>query len=261
MQQKKSSAANSWKYFLLLPVILLIWSAFGNPSFKSRNSTFISIITADANEMDILRIQEVYRKMGETLVINELKFDEADHLNVLNVSSIAGRRGKCSSSINGFESYGYLYYKRNHSSSFKCGSILSTADLELISKAENWDFIFINGQRPTRKGIDELIANTEEWRKVTKEKLKNTNPKSVGTTTYIDFTEEKKNIVKEKIASAKTTTIYYLDGLKTDKTIDDFNYKNIRSVKLNQKEINYYNGKGDLLETLIDTMEVRIISQ
>lgn len=261
MQQKKSSTAHSWKYFLLLPVVLLIWTAFGNPNFKSRNSPFISIITADATETDLVATQEVYRKMGETLVINELKFDENDRLSILNATSMSGSRGECTSSIDGFEPYSYYYYKRDNGFSFRCGSVLSSTDFEMISKAKNWDFIFINGQHPTREGVDNLIANTEKWRTISKEKIKNTNPKSTGTTTYTGLTEKKKAIVKSRIVSAKTTTIYYLDGIKTDKTIDDFDYKNIRSVKLNQKEINYYDSKGDLLETLIDTMEVKIISQ
>ncbi len=73
--------------------------------------------------------------------------------------------------------------------------------------------------------------------------------------------EKKKALTKEKITSAKTTTIYYLDGIKTEKTIDDFYYKNLRSVKLNHKWMNYYDHKGDLLERLTDTLIVEIISQ
>ncbi len=261
MQQKKSSTASSWKYFLLLPVVLLVWTAFGSPGLKSSNSPFISIITAEANEMDLRKAQEVYRKMGETLVINELKFDDADRISSLNMTSIAGIRGECTSSIDGFEPYSYYYYKRENSGSFGCGSVLKSDDFALISEPKNWDFIFINGQRPTREGVDKLIANTKKWRAVTREKRKNTNPKSVGTTTYDNFTEEKKAIVKEKIVSAKTTTIYYLDGMKTEKTIDDFDYKNIRSVKLNHKWINYYDDNGELSKTLTDTMEVMIVSQ
>lgn len=265
MQQKKSSAAHSWKYFLLLPVALIIWTAFGNPHSKSMSTPFISIITAEATEMDLVATQEVYRKMGETFVINELKFDEEDRLSVLNATSVVGKRGKCTISIDGFESYSYQYYKRNNSSifgtSFMCGSRLSPTDFELISKIENWDFIFINGQRPTQEKINKLKDDTEKWRAAIKEKIKNTNPKSMATTTYIDFTKKKKALVKNEINAAKTTTIYYLDGLKTDKTIDDFDHKNLRSVKLNQKLTNYYDSKGDLLETLIDTLEVKIISQ
>ena len=260
MQQKKSSTANSWKYFLLAPVILIIWTAFGSPYSKSIDTPFISIITADASEKDILATQEVYRKMGETLVINELKFDDNDRLSSLNITSISGDRGECTSSMDGFESYSYLIYEKLNSH-FGCGSSLSAEDFELIGDTKNWDFIFINGQRPTRERIDELIANTKKWSKITKEKIKNTNLKSVGTTTYIGFTEEKKAIVKERIASAKTTTIYYLDGMKTDKTIDDFDYRNLRSIKLNEKWMNYYDYNGDLLERLTDTLEVKIISQ
>lgn len=260
MQQKKSSPAQSWKYFLLAPVILMIWMAFGNAHSKNINDPLISIITADATEMDIVTTQEVYRKKGGTLVINEIKFDENDRLINLTITSISNEVGECTSSMNGFEPYSYL----NHEIStrkFGCGSSLSSDDFKILENTKNWDFIFINGQRPTRKKIDELILNTKKWRAAIKEKIKNTNPQSVGTTTYIDFTEEKKNIAKEKITSAKTTTIYYLDGIKTDKTIDDFDYKNLRSVKLNQKWMNYYDHKGDLLERLTDTLTVEIISQ
>ncbi len=260
MQQKKSSTAQSWKYFLLAPVILVIWMAFGSPHSKDIDTPFISIITADASEEDILKTQEVYRKMGETLVVNELKFDDNDRLSSLNITSISGDKGECTSSMDGFESYNHLIYERS-SRKFGCGSFLSAKNFEMIGDTKNWDFIFINGQRPTRNKIDQLIMNTERWRAVMKEKIKNTNPKSVGTTTYVNLTEEKKNIVKENILSAKTTTIYYLDGMKTDKSIDDFDYKNIRSVKLNHKWINYYDNKGDLLERLTDTLTVEIVSQ
>ncbi len=94
-----------------------------------------------------------------------------------------------------------------------------------------------------------------------KAKLKYTSAKSTGTTSYINLTAEKKSIIKNRIITNQTTTIYYLDGLKTDKTIDDFDYKNIKSVKLNEKYTNYYDAQGELLESLIDTMEVRIIGQ
>ena len=87
MQQKKSSAAHSWKYFMLLPIFLLIWAAFGNPNSAISNTSFISIITADATEMDIQKAQEAYRKMGETLVINELKYNEEDRLTSISVTS------------------------------------------------------------------------------------------------------------------------------------------------------------------------------
>jgi len=199
--------------------------------------------------------------MGGTLVINELKFSDEDRLSTLNITSLSGKWGKCSTSVGGFEPYSYTYYKKNSRMSFKCGSILSAADTEWIDKAENWDFVFINGQRPTREKINKLKEDTEKWRASTKEKIKNSNPKSMGTTSYIDFTEEKKALVKDDIISAKTTTIYYLDGLKTNKTIDDFDYKNIQSIKLNKKFTNYYDSKGDLLERLIDTLEVKIVSQ
>ena len=261
MQQKKSSPAHSWKYFLLLPIFLLIWAAFGNPNSAISNTSFISIITADATEMDIQKAQEAYRKMGETLVINELKYNEEDRITSISVTSYSGNRGECSSVMDGFESYSYLYYKRKTKGSFGCGSILSDADFAMISKTENWDFIFINGQRPTQEKIDKLKSDTKKWRAISKEKIKSTSQKSVGTTGYGEITEEKKALIKERIAAAKTTTIYYLDGLKTDKTIDDFDYKNIRSVKLNQKMTNYYNDQGERIERLIDTLEVRIISQ
>lgn len=261
MQQKKSSAAHSWRYFLLLPIMLLIWFAFGSPNSGVQNTPFICIITADANEMDLQKTQEIYRKMGGTLVINEIKYNDEDHLTTLSVTSMAGNHGKCSSIVEGLEPYSYVYYQRTSKRSFRCGSVLSAGDFATISNPNNWSFIFINGQRPTQEKIDQLKKNTEEWRAATKEKLKNTNPKTVGTTTYIDLTKEKKAIIKDRIIAAKTTTIYYLDGLKTDKTIDDFNYKNIRSVKLNEIYTNYYDAQGELLESLIDTMEVRIIGQ
>jgi len=261
MQQKKSSAAHSWKYFLLLPVILVIWTAFGNPYSGNQNTPFISIITADATEMDLRNTQEVYRKMGETLVINELKFNDEDRLSTLNITSMSVNRGKCTSSMDGFESYSYIVYRRISNKSFLCGSNLSKAGFKILDKEENWDFIFINGQRPTKGKIEKLKRDTEKWRVETKEKIKNTNPRSTATTFYNNFTEKKKAIVKNQITSAKTTTLYYLDGLKTNKTIDDFDYKNIRSIKLNKKLTNYYDSKGDLRETLIDTLEVKIISQ
>jgi len=199
--------------------------------------------------------------MGETLVINELKYNEEDRLTSISISSLSGNGGECSSVMDGFESYSYLYYKRKTKRSFQCGSILSDADFEMISKTENWDFIFINGLRPTQEKIDKLKSDTKKWRAISKEKIKNTNPTSVGSSSYLGISKEKKAIIKERIAAAKTTTIYYLDGLKTNKTIDDFDYKNIRSVKLNQKMTNYYDDQGELLETLIDTLEVRIIGQ
>jgi len=261
MQQKKSSAAHSWKYFLLLPIFLLIWAAFGNPNSTILNTSFISIITADATEIDIRKAQEAYRKMGEALVINELKYNDQDRLSSINITSLSGNGGKCSSVIDEFEAYSYLYYKRKTKRSFQCGSILSDADFALISKTENWDFIFINGLRPTKESIDKLKSDTKKWRAASKEKIKKTSDKSEVNFGYREITEEKKAIIKERIAAAKTTTIYYLDGLKTDKTIDDFDYKNIRSVKLNQKMTNYYDDQGERLETLIDTLEVWIISQ
>ena len=260
MQQKKSSTAQSWKYFLLAPVILMIWTAFGSPHSKDIDTPFISIITADASEKDILTTQEAYRKKDATLLINEIKFDDNDRLINLNITSIFNDLGECTTSTDGFEPYGYVIHEIS-TRKFGCGSSLSAEDFEIFGDTKNWDFIFINGQRPTRKKIDQLIINTERWHAAIKEKIKNTNPKSVGTTTYIDFTEEKKAIVKENILSAKTTTIYYLDGMKTKKTIDDFDYKNIRSVKLNHKWMNYYDNKGDLLETSTDTLTVEIISQ
>jgi len=242
--------------------MLLIWFAFGNPNSNNQNSPFISIITADATEMDLQKTQEVYRKMGETLVINELKFDEEDRLASLSITSIAGNRGECSSVVDGLKSYSYLVYERKSNKSFGCGSSLSTNNFAMVSNPKNWHFIFINGQRPTQEKIDKLIADTKKWSAAVKENIKNTRPKTTGTTTtYIDLTAEKKAIIKEEIIAAKTTTIYYLDGLKTDKIIDDFDYKNIRSVKLNGKWMNYYDDQGELLESLIDTMEVKIISQ
>jgi len=262
MQQKKSSVAHSWKYFLLLPIVLLIWTAFGSPNSGIKNNLFISIITAEANELDIQNTQNAYRKMGVTLVINELKFDDdEDLLSSLSITSLSGKNGKCSSVVEGLEPYNYLVYKRITKGNFSCGSFLSSADFAIMDNPQNWDFIFINGQRPTQEKIVILKANTEQWRAATKEKIKNSNPKNTTSTTYTNLTEKKKTEIKSKITTAKTTTIYYLDGIKTDQRLDDFDYQNIRSVKLNEKRINYYDSKGNLTESLIDTIEVRIISQ
>lgn len=262
MQQKKSSVAHSWKYFLLFPVVLLIWTAFGSPNSGIKSNPFISIITAEANESDIKNVQAAYRKMGVTLVINDIKFDDdKKYLSSLNMTSLSGKHGKCTSSVDGLEPYNYFVYKRTSKRSFACGSSLSSDDFAMMDNPENWDFIFINGQRPTQEKIARLKADTKLWRAATKEKIKDINPESTASTTYTNLTKKKRTEIKSEIASAKTTTIYYLDGMKTDKQLDDFDNKNIRSVKLNKKYVNYYDSDGNLTESLIDTVEVRILSQ
>jgi len=164
--------------------MLLIWFAFGNPNSNNQNSPFISIITADATEMDLQKTQEVYREMGGTLIVNELTFDEEDRLHTLNITSLFDAFGECTSYMD-YHPYSYLAFEKNASinTGIGCGFSLKEDNFALVRNSKNWDFIFINGHRPTQERVDKLIANTKKWRALMKAKLKNTSPKTTGTTT------------------------------------------------------------------------------
>lgn len=269
MQQKKSSFASSWKYLLFLPLSLVIWMAFGTPSFKIGDVYFLNIITNQATEAEINMAKSKLYNEGIDLIINQLDYGENDQIKNLNVSYVMGVSKNCSSAMLDLVPGAYIMFERTNHRSHRCGSYLSEKNLDEISVNNRWNKILINGKRPTPKEVKELVARNAiikekakaKRNEVLKEKFLKGEDVEILTSNngYNGLNNKIVKQINQKINDFKAPVFYYVDG----KQVDHYEIKaeEVKSVDLNKQMSNQFDINGNLTISSPSSMHVMIITK